>query len=73
MAHVPFIRFSRTRNPDYEARRLKRRFASISRAYERAMQRRQRMSRARQIALAVLAFIGAFAVGWMLLDRSWPT
>lgn len=36
MAHVPFIRFSRPRNREYEARRLKRRFAAVSRAYERA-------------------------------------
>jgi DNA-binding transcriptional regulator of glucitol operon len=26
-----------------------------------------------QIALVVSAFIGAFAVGWMLLDRYWLT
>ena len=75
MAHTPFIRFSRARNPDYEARRLKRRFAAISRAYEHAMRRRRQMSRSRQIALAASAFIGSYVVGWMLLalwDRYWP-
>ena len=68
MARVPFIRFSRARNPAYEARRLKRRFAAITRAYERAMARRRRMSQARQIALLLAAAVGAFVACWVLLE-----
>jgi integrase len=37
--------------------------------------RRRRMSRARQVALALVAFVGSSGVGWILLEtvgRYWP-
>ena len=71
MAHVPFVTRSRPRNPEYEARRLKRRFAAISRAYERAMARRRQMSRVRQLAaLAAFGLVGFIAV-WVVLNGRW--
>jgi hypothetical protein len=69
MRHIPLVRFARARNPDYQARRLKRRFAAIGHRYELAMSRRQRLRRARSVALFVTVPIGAYAVGWVLLDH----
>jgi hypothetical protein len=60
------VRFSRARNPDYEARRLKRRFTAIWRRYEWAMTRRRRLRQAGRAVLLVLAAAGAFTVCWVL-------
>lgn len=60
MGHVPFVRFSRARDPDYEARRLRRRFAAIWRDYERTLKRRRRMGSLGFAALVALAALGAF-------------
>jgi Excalibur calcium-binding domain len=68
MSRVPLIRLARARDPDYEARRLKRRFARVWRAYERAMNRRRRWKQAGQIALVALAALGGFAVVFALLS-----
>ena len=68
MSHVPFIRFSRARDPDYEARRLKRRFAAIWREYERAMRRRRGMSQGGfVVAVALIAFGSFVACAGLLL------
>jgi hypothetical protein len=67
--HIPLVRFSRARNPDYEARRLKRRFAAIWHRYERAMTRRRRLRQAGQVALVVSLAIGSFALCWVLLGQ----
>jgi hypothetical protein len=69
VSHIPLVRFSRARNPDYEARRLKRRFAAIWRRYEQAMTRRRRLRQAGQVALVVLLALGSFALCWVLLDQ----
>jgi hypothetical protein len=67
VSHIPLVRFSRARNPDYEARRLKRRFAAVWRRYERAMNRRRRLRHAGRAALLMLAAAGSFTVCWVLL------
>jgi hypothetical protein len=57
----------RGRDPDYEAYRLRRRFAAIWRDYERAMKRRQRMSLGQFAAVVALVAIGSFGACWGLL------
>jgi hypothetical protein len=68
MSHVPFIRFSRARDPDDEARSLKRRFASIWRRYERAMNQRREMRPGRAVAVFVIVAVASYAAVWVLLD-----
>jgi hypothetical protein len=67
MSQVPFFRFSRGRDPDYEARRLKRRFAAIWREYEQAMKRRREMSQGRFAVLVAFVALGSFGACWGLL------
>jgi hypothetical protein len=69
VSHIPLLRVSRARNPDYEARRLKRRFAAVWRRYKWAMTRRRRRRRARSVALFLTVAATAYAVGWGLLDH----
>ena len=67
MCHTPLVRFPPTRNPDYEARRLKRRFTAVWRRYEKDMARRRRLRWARGAALFRCDRVGRRA--YVLLDR----
>ena len=80
---MPLLRFARARDRDYEARRLRRRFSTISRRYEAALARRGAGQRfTRQIGEPGLAAIVAVAGTWAFITfnpfqgpppvRVWP-